>query len=166
LRGGRKSLKVAFDRPWASVTREPALGDAVYAASAETRALRRAWKLMEPLVHGLGFAVAAAVRPFDRMVSVLEHLAYRCATRMSSLVDTIRYDILESKMNEARLAQYWMAMHAMGNTILLVVRAGAGGQPLAVGYGEAHTVGLVDAHVPSAAPNGRCGWRRAPPVRR
>jgi hypothetical protein len=38
---------------------------------------------------------------------------------MSSLVDTIRYDILESKMNEARIAQYWMAMHAMGNTILL-----------------------------------------------
>ncbi len=34
-------------------------------------------------------------------------------------MDTIRYDTLESKMNEARLAQYWMAMHAMGNTILL-----------------------------------------------
>ena len=35
-----------------AVTREPALGAAVYAASTETRALRRAQKLMEPLVHG------------------------------------------------------------------------------------------------------------------
>ncbi|GLR90541.1 hypothetical protein GCM10007857_72560 [Bradyrhizobium iriomotense] len=34
-------------------------------------------------------------------------------------MDAIRYDILKSKMNEARLAQYWMAMHAMGNAILL-----------------------------------------------
>jgi len=102
-----------------AVTREPALGDAVYAASAETRALRRAWKLMEPLVHGWGLP---SRQQFGRLIEwspVLEHLAYRCATRMSSLVDTIRYDILESKMNEARLAQYWMAMHAMGNTILL-----------------------------------------------
>src|SRR5258708_11420213 len=43
---------------------------------------------------------------------------------MSSLMDTIRYDILESKVkdlkeSEARLAQYWVAMHAMANTILL-----------------------------------------------
>jgi hypothetical protein len=38
---------------------------------------------------------------------------------MSSLVDTIRYDILESKMNEARLAQYWMAMQPIGSTIFL-----------------------------------------------
>src|SRR5258708_21962655 len=101
-----------------AVTREPALGDAVYAASAETRALRRAWKLMEPLVHGWGLP---SRQQFGRLIGwspVLEHLAYRCATRMSSLVGTITYDTLESKMNEARLAQYWMAMHAMGSTIL------------------------------------------------
>jgi hypothetical protein len=34
--------------------REPGLGDAVDAASTETRALRRERKLMEPLVHGGG----------------------------------------------------------------------------------------------------------------
>jgi hypothetical protein len=101
------------------VTREPALGDAVYAASAETRALRRAWKLMEPLVHGWGLPSRQQFGHLIEWSPLLEHLAYRCATRMSGLVDTIRYDILESKMNEARLAQYWMAMHAMGNAILL-----------------------------------------------
>src|SRR5712664_264971 len=68
-----------------AVTREPALGDAVYAASTETRALRRAWKLMEPLVHGWGLP---SRQQFGRLIEwspVLEHLAYRCATRMSSL---------------------------------------------------------------------------------
>jgi hypothetical protein len=68
-----------------AVTREPALGDAVYAASAETRALRRTWKLMEPLVHGWGLP---SRQQFGRLIEwspVLEHLAYRCATRMSSL---------------------------------------------------------------------------------
>jgi hypothetical protein len=67
-----------------AVTREPALGDAVYAASAETRALRRAWKLMEPLVHGWGLP---SRQQFGRLIEwspVLEHLAYRCATSTSS----------------------------------------------------------------------------------
>src|SRR5882724_10214292 len=69
-----------------AVTREPALGDAVYAASAETRALRRAWKLMEPLVHGWGLP---SRQQFGRLIEwspVLEPLAYRCATRIGSLM--------------------------------------------------------------------------------
>src|SRR6266446_10134873 len=66
-----------------AVTREPALGDAVYAASAETRALRRAWKPMGALGPRMGFAVAAAVRPFDRMVS-------RARTSRLSLCDEDR----------------------------------------------------------------------------
>ncbi len=104
--------------------REPALGYAVDAASTETRTLRRARKLMEPLVRGWGLP---SREQFGRLVEwspVLEPLAYRCATRIGSLVDTIRYDIVESKVkdlkeSEARLAQYWVAMHAMANTILL-----------------------------------------------
>jgi hypothetical protein len=64
---------------------------------------------------------------FGRLIEwfpVLEHLAYRRATRIGSLVDAIRYNIVESKVkdlkeSEARLAQYWVAMHAMANTILL-----------------------------------------------
>lgn len=105
-----------------AVMREPALGYAVDAASTDRRALRRAGKLMEPLVHGWGLP---SREQFGRLIEwspVLEHLAYRCATRISSLVDTIRYDIVESKvkdLNEARLTQYWVAMHAMANTILL-----------------------------------------------
>jgi len=107
-----------------AVMREPALGYAVDAASTETRALRRARKLMEPLVRGWGLP---SREQFGRLVEwspVLEPLAYRCATRIGSLVDTIRYDIVESKVkdlkeSEARLAQYWVAMHAMANTILL-----------------------------------------------
>jgi len=69
-----------------AVTREPALGDAVYAASAETRALRRAWKPMEPLVHGWG---SPSRQQFGRLIEwspVLEPLAYRCATRIGSLM--------------------------------------------------------------------------------
>ena len=107
-----------------AVMREPALGYAVDAASTETRALRRARKLMEPLVSGWGLPTR---EQFGRLVEwspVLEHLAYGCATRIGSLVDTIRYDIVGSKVkdlkeSEARLAQYWVAMHAMANTILL-----------------------------------------------
>jgi len=43
-----KSRRVTFDRLGQAVMREPALGHAVDAASTETRALRRARKLMEP----------------------------------------------------------------------------------------------------------------------
>jgi hypothetical protein len=56
-------------------------------------------------------------RLFGRLIEwfpVLEHLAYRCATRIGSLVDAIKYNIVESKVkdlkeSEARLAQYWVA---------------------------------------------------------
>ncbi len=78
--------------------REPALGYAVDAASTETRALRRARKLMEPLVRGWGLP---SREQFGRLIEwspVHEPLAYRCATRIGSLVDTIRYDIVESKV--------------------------------------------------------------------
>src|SRR6266481_8120526 len=69
-----------------AVMREPALGYAVDAASTETRALRRARKLMEPLVRGWGLP---SREQFGRLVEwspVLEPLAYRCATRIGSLV--------------------------------------------------------------------------------
>ena len=100
------------------------LSNKVEAAYSRTGALQKAHGLIAPLADARRHPSRENFVNLSQWSALIEHAAYRCATRISGLLDLVRPHILQhanldSEELDARLAQYWVTMHAMANMTLL-----------------------------------------------
>jgi hypothetical protein len=107
------------------------LSNKVEAAYSRTRALQMASEQIAPIADARGLPSREQFAKLSQWSALIEHVAYRCATRISGLLDVARPHILQhanldSEELNARLAQYWVTMHAMANMTLLSSEPAAG----------------------------------------
>jgi hypothetical protein len=108
------------------------LSNKVEAAYSRTRALQKARELIAPIADARGLPSREKFAKLSQWSALIEHAAYRCATRISGLLDVARPPILQhanldgDEELDARLAQYWVTMHAMANMTLLSSEPAAG----------------------------------------
>jgi hypothetical protein len=113
---------VGFDQ---ALTQDSGLSAAVERALVQTSAVTDARKLIEPLLDAGTLPSRDEIRRLREWSPLLEQLAYRCGTRISTMLDNLRPHILRgpARFDPANpaspLTMYWTGAHVMGNLLFL-----------------------------------------------
>ena len=116
---------VEFDQ---ALRQDSELSAAVQRALMQTSAVTDARKLIEPLLDARTLPSRDEIRRLREWSPLLEQLAYRCGTRIVTMLDNLRPYILHFLRGPARfdpdnpaspLTMYWTGAHVMGNLLFL-----------------------------------------------
>lgn len=106
----------------------PLLGEHLQDAMRQSSAVPRASALLRPLLDMRVLPSRGEFRRLYEWAPLLEHHAYRCASRLVGLLDMLRPHLHTSGDPDIRgrlLLTYWCGMHIMGQMVLLASDFGA-----------------------------------------
>ena len=99
----------------------------LYRTMESTSARDDANNLLTSIISTDTFPIRAQFRELNRWSPLIEHIAYRYATRVGQFLDSLRPIVLDGDHPDrlAALTSYWSAIHLQGHMVLLASAIGA-----------------------------------------